>query len=574
MNRILYLVLFFVLGQSLLANVQAQCISGCNDNAFVWSHDPNTLEYDNMISTFHSSILKEIDGTVKVWGEGSAAAGGHLLAPTVVNSANGFNYQGKILKIAAGSEVNNSNVQFIILTTEGLYAWGKAGIVLSNSNSVKSTDGFGKVGTGTGLPAGIQPADVKMMFGTYKTLAIVTCTGQAWVLSQIGKKSGNDSDSPTEWVRVRKSSAQNDYLTGVVAMRGSSQALMALTDRGEIYTWGTGTYLGIESGTGSNVTNRGYATKMTLPDGVEGTSTNGPKMIGMANSGRVRSGSLTNNNNSYYLLTKSGDLYSLGNNSKRQLGDYSTSERKGWVRVKGKDSNTNIPAIVWFSPNEHDAYGAAAVNAVTKEDWKLWSWGSNDGQMIGRGSNAEGKNPAVMNGMNNSGLAEGDRITAVETGGHTTMVIRECSKKYGYVGHKTNGSMGDDGKHTGGDNVSKFDFQYTADVNLCGAPTAPGAEDLIEICENTTANLNDALLTQTPPNGYEIVWRSGTASNSPVVNDPTAVAFGTYYAFFEPVGRAACSNAPSTAVTVDLKTEGCCLVPPGQVILKGDKLTN
>lgn len=573
MNRILYLVLFFVFGQSLMANVQAQCISGCNDNAFVWSHDATTLEYDNMISTFHSTILKEVDGTVKVWGEGAAAirtGDNHLGTPTVVKPSTtakvNYNYEGEILKIAAGSRKASSNVQFIILTTEGLYAWGKAGIVLSSNSNVKSSDDFGKVRLG--LPTGVKPEDVKMMFGSYQTLAIVTCTGEAWVLSQTGKKGGDKngnnsfSDSPTSWVRVRTSANGNPFLTGVIAMRGSADALMALTDRGEVYTWGTGAYLGDNS----TAAPLGYATKMTLPPGVSGlTGDNGIKMIGMTSSGSSK--------NSYYLLTKKGDLYSLGKNDKRQLGDFTTNDSKEWVRVKGANKNTNMPEIVWFSSNEHDADGKATVSAITKQDWKLWSWGDNDYNMIGAGASTGASDPIFMG----RGLSSGDRITAVETGGHTTMVIRECSKKYGYIGHKTNGSMGDGNSgSTSGDagKVEEFDFTNTADVNLCGAPTAPGAEDLIEICENTTADLNDALINQTAPNGYKIVWRQGTDSNSPLVEKPTEATFGTYYAFFEPIGRAACSNAPSTEVTVDLKTTGCCLVPPGQVILKGNKLTN
>ena len=50
----------------------------------------------------------------------------HLLSPTEVNSANGYNYNGEILKIAAASATKNK-VQFVILTTEGLYAWGAEG---------------------------------------------------------------------------------------------------------------------------------------------------------------------------------------------------------------------------------------------------------------------------------------------------------------------------------------------------------------------------------------------------------------------------------------------------------------
>src|SRR5690606_17092347 len=149
-----------------------------------------------------------------------------------------------------------------------------------------------------------------------------------------------------------------------------------------------------------------------------------------------------------------------------------------------------------------DYAGHAAVNALTSAR-KLWSWGSNNGQMIGggavSGSTNAYKDPFTMG----RGLDSNDGLIAVETGGHTTVVIRQCNKKYGYIGHKTRGSAGDGDTGSGG-NVSNFDFDNTAEVDLCGAPTAPSVQDL-EVCPNTYADLNDALLTPTPV-GVTVEW--------------------------------------------------------------------
>lgn len=45
-----------------LSNVN-NCVSGnCNPNSYITSSDPNTIEYDNMVSTYHSTMAKEYDG--------------------------------------------------------------------------------------------------------------------------------------------------------------------------------------------------------------------------------------------------------------------------------------------------------------------------------------------------------------------------------------------------------------------------------------------------------------------------------------------------------------------------------
>lgn len=523
---------------------QSYCISGCNDNTFVWSSDPNTIEYDNMVSGFHSTILKESDGTVKVWGQGASATNTNLTTPRSVTQANGYNYQGEILKVTlASTAATTGAVQFAILTTDGLYVWGATNHLVNTT--VKSNSTFGKVSTsntGTnsyGLPTSVNPTDVKMLFGSYRTLGIVTCNGEAWVLSDIGGKNGrgSNSNSGETWTQVQ--TANNTNLANVVAMRGTFSAMMALTSNGEIYTWGTGTYLGDNTG----ASNRNYATKMTLPNDIT------PKMIGMTYN-RTTSGNTQGN--SYYVLSTNGELYALGNNGLKQLGDFSTTARNSWIRVKSTNSNTNMSNIAWFSPNEHDYAGHAAVSALTI-DGKLWSWGSNNGEMIGGGTvsgNTNATKDPIFMGRN---LGATDKLIALETGGHTTMIIRQCSKKYGYIGHKINGSMGDGSNSSG--NISNFDFTNTAEVNLCGAPTTPVVKDL-EICADETGNLDLAHIIDLPQ-GMKIEWYTSTIKNpSNLVPNPNSVGEGEYYAFYVPLDNSACSNPEaSEKVIVRLKAD-------------------
>lgn len=181
-----------------ISAVANNCVNGCNPNAYVNSSDPNTIEYDNMVSSFHATVIKEADGTFKAWGEATAPNGtSDLLTPTAITPANGFNYTGTPLKVTSGSyyyapsgstgsTVQYLNHQHALLTTDGLYVWGDAATSIGQaalvSKSIKNTTAFGKItvnGKADGLPPGVTPQQVKMMFGSGGTLAIVTCGGEA-----------------------------------------------------------------------------------------------------------------------------------------------------------------------------------------------------------------------------------------------------------------------------------------------------------------------------------------------------------------------------------------------------------
>jgi len=66
----------YLFGSAILAslNVTAQCVApsvGCagNDrtNAYLHSTTPGTIEYDNVVSLFHSTFARQADGRVLVW---------------------------------------------------------------------------------------------------------------------------------------------------------------------------------------------------------------------------------------------------------------------------------------------------------------------------------------------------------------------------------------------------------------------------------------------------------------------------------------------------------------------------
>ena len=108
--------------------------------------DAASIEYDNFISSFHTTVVRTSQGTYKVWGEQSANSGSvELLAPTEINATNFPALTGTILKTHLGSSsvysasTSGSGVQGIVLTTTGLFAWGAEGAVLHPNITSSST---------------------------------------------------------------------------------------------------------------------------------------------------------------------------------------------------------------------------------------------------------------------------------------------------------------------------------------------------------------------------------------------------------------------------------------------------
>jgi gliding motility-associated-like protein len=252
--------------------------------------------------------------------------------------------------------------------------------------------------------------------------------------------------------------------------------MMALTASGQIYTWGSSTYLG--NNTASVAKN--YATLMTLP--AEFTNVNLPKMIGVTGSTE------SNISNTLYVLSNSGSLYALGNNEYKQCGDFSTTERKSWVNVK-LNASTNFTNISFFTTQEHTAK-MAGVAAITNTGG-LYTWGDNDGFMLGRVSETTSYDPGIPTGF----TLGTDKAIFAELGGHTLVYVKEGSTKFCYVGHRTNGSMGESTSSSG--DVTSFDCNNTPTISLCGAIPISADPTKSIITANPTSILANGTTTST-----------------------------------------------------------------------------
>ncbi|WP_118976761.1 SdrD B-like domain-containing protein [Taibaiella koreensis] len=435
--------------------------NGCSDYSnFGYNSDSaNTLEYDNYVSAFHSTVVRDLDGSLKIWGERTKANGtGSWLVPATINAGNYPGLTGTPLKVAMGSG-GTDNVQFVLLTSDNkLWVWGVEGNLVHDN----LTSGTSFQQLGLGLPAGVIAAEVKMLYGTSCGLILTTCGGHVYVLTNYQPSLRGDGvtstavSSFTTWSHVEKQGG--GYLTGIVAARGTLSGAFALDNSGNLWTWGLSW-----NGVSASSATRSRAVSVPLPAGATGPI----KMIGMTHTS-------SNYDNSYYVLYKNGNLYAMGYNNLGQLGNWNTTNQPTWVQPHYTSASGPVMNdIKWISPNEHDQ-SYAAINVLTNGKI-IYNWGEESGNMIGRGSNNSG--PSAVNPGQPSGFQAGfsnTNIVAVESGGHTTMILRECASTFGYVGHRVDGSMGDNASASAYDPIYHFN---TNAVQVCGAPTSTAGLD-------------------------------------------------------------------------------------------------
>jgi len=109
--------------------------------------------------------------------------------------------------------------------TTDVVVWGKSGLRdfnrITNTSSVKKISVNGK---SDGLPPGVSPSQVKMLFASTRVLAITTCDGTVFVLSNSREQNQGDGLAlhSTTWSQVKVDAPGNPYLSDAIAVRGST----------------------------------------------------------------------------------------------------------------------------------------------------------------------------------------------------------------------------------------------------------------------------------------------------------------------------------------------------------------
>jgi gliding motility-associated-like protein len=452
--------IFIVLGIS--AHSQCGNTSLCNPNSGLNSNDNAAdIEYDNIISGFHTTFAKEVTGVWKGWGDLVSNSGiDFAVSPRIIDSTTFLAMRGKILKLGYGS---TGWGQFVILTDSGLFIGG--GPYNKTICDIPTSTTFQRLIVNNkldGLPVGISPLDVKMLFLSKGSITITTCSGEVYVLSNgaqlLKRGDGGATGISKMWAKVMVNATTP--LSDIIVARGNANIVFALKSDGTLWTWGERCLLG----NGTDTFNTNYAVQMVLP------TTEGIKMIQAANE---------LNSNSYYVLGKNKKIYALGDNASGQLGDFSTQKRLVWINCKYSNGDI-IDDAVWISANEHDERHAAL--GFLNQKGNLYLAGDNNANMIA----------AYYESVNSiffipKGLKETDNILQVEVGGHTTIVIKQGSERYGYCGHRIAGSMGNNDSFEYYEDT--INFIIPPKVSICGSRCSkPKVSSNVYSCFNEDAN--------------------------------------------------------------------------------------
>lgn len=391
----------------------------CDNSAS--EHCPVPSAKDLIASSSLGTTLLDNHSSVFAWG-----ANAHPYSPAsndvaLYGSIPSDYLSGVPVGLAAGTVVSGTtqNSQFWLHSTGGIYGWG-----YSANTIVDATTGQVAITLLT-LPAGLTIQNVSFIRSAKGGIALVTTTGEVWIkggtASSLNFNVYGDASTAlnSAWHQVKINSTTN--LAGVVELSFAGTNAMALTSLGTVYAWGSNVY----TGTGSPLSAaaaRNYATPVAVPSGIE------VKTVEILHSA-------TTTNASQFLLTRTGLMYSVGDNSNGILGIGSTTAQTTWQQVSSA-SGTLLTGVTKISSTNHTA-GANGMAALTLNN-NVYTWGNN--------SAATGyrmlSNPTNGNVTYATLATSGSGKSNVELGGQFSLFFERGSNNIMFTGNNSRGSAG------------------------------------------------------------------------------------------------------------------------------------
>jgi len=388
--------------------------------------------------SYHSNLyIGNSSGTnvVLAWGQNMSlyitGAGTNYTSPTVVPATS---YASSIpLEVRSSSSGGANGYSALVLrTSTKLYFWGTT----ANLTAITTMASFGGASLVAAnsdvtakLPAGVAITDIKQVAVSQKALAIVTNSGNIYVLTTVQNLQGDAAAaSSTIWHQVKLSGGVT-ALSGVTKLSLSSSGAFALTSANKIYYWGSPANV---AGVANIATSYNYAYDMSaqIPAGKTVTDL-------------VVLGTLAPSPSTLFISCNDGKVYATGLNTNGCLGTNNatyTYNAPTFATVKTTDGTTDLTNIVKIDGDtEADIFCMAGITSTGQ----IYGWGDSPAGMLGVNA-ATGSFPVPLT----SHLfypTPGVNYTDFSVAGHFTIAFytNGVSDQYWYLGHNTGGSIGD-----------------------------------------------------------------------------------------------------------------------------------
>lgn len=417
---------------------------------------------------------------------------GNITAPTTVSAAT---YAGVPLEVKSCSSGGATGESVMVLrTSTNLYVFGTA----ANLTAITSMAGFGGIAintaasniTGAKLPAGVLVTDIRQVEISRKALAIVTKTGNVYMLTTLVNLQGDKTAANSAaWHHVTLADGVT-FLSGVTKFSLSGSGAFALVEgSNSIYYWGAPANV---AGVANTTTSYNYAFDMSAQI---------PASTVVKN--LVCLGTSAPSSSTLFILCNNRKVYGCGLNTGGCLGINNatvTFNQPAFLTVKGTDGVTDLSNIMKI---DGDTEGDVFCIAAMTYDGLVYGWGDSPAGMLGvNGATGSFAVPKTIQLF--LGTAPGSGYDDFSVAGHFIIAfyINGASDQYWYLGHNIGGSFGNPA------NATTFILAATpANLNApagisfdCSLPFLP----LTWLSFNAQKQMNHVLLT----------WSTGSELNT------------------------------------------------------------
>lgn len=243
--------------------------------------------------------------------------------------------------------------------------------------------------------------------------AVIDTEGQVWTwgVNWNGRLGDGTTTSRFTPARVKRSSAPNDYLTGIVSIAAGGGTLAAVDADGNIWTWGAGA---------NGALGNGFTVDQSYPVQVL-TSSGGNPAIPLPGVSEVACGS----SGFCIARTRNGGVFGWGSNAFSQLG-----------LVAGGSASIARPIIFGSAI---DAIAAGSAHGLAQSsNGTVYGWGYNGRGQLGTGSTGVAQAPPVVMSAGPDGM---DNISDLAAGPNFSVMVRSTDRAVFVTGDNQSGQL-------------------------------------------------------------------------------------------------------------------------------------